>query len=110
VKVNKPSRYFALSVDKHHQRQPHLTHYLIHFTHHLILSEENEEQLQNLTTKILAKLISNHGHLVEHQELTKRRSRAARKEKSYQWNKIKRKKGTRSKIQYLLHLFQNFSK
>jgi hypothetical protein len=78
VKVNKPNRYFALSVDKHHQRQPHLTHYLIHFTHHLILSEENDEQLQNLTTKISAKLISNHGHLVEHQELTKRRSRAAR--------------------------------
>jgi hypothetical protein len=46
---------------------------------------------------------------VEHQEVTKRRSRASRKENICQRNKIKRKKGTRLYLQYQLHLSHNFS-
>jgi hypothetical protein len=44
------------------------------------LSQEHQELLPNITTKIPAEATSDHGHLEEHQRLIKRRSRVARKE------------------------------
>jgi hypothetical protein len=43
------------------------------------LSQEHQELLPDITTKIPAQATSDHGHLEEHQELIMRRSRAARK-------------------------------
>jgi hypothetical protein len=80
VKVNKPNRYFALSVDKHHRgSRTHHTSHPLATPSLLTSSQENQEQIPDIITNIPAKQISHHGHLEEHQELIKRRNRAARK-------------------------------
>jgi hypothetical protein len=42
------------------------------------LSQEHQEPLPDVTTKIPVQAIIDHGHLEEHQKLIKRRSRVAR--------------------------------
>jgi hypothetical protein len=75
-KVSKANKSFAPGLDKHHHNQPHTPQATPFFSPRL---KNTKNSSQNNTTKIPAKQISHHGHIEEHQELTKRRSRAARK-------------------------------
>jgi hypothetical protein len=94
-KVSRSSGDFALVVDKHHRGSRTTTHPSISFTisSHLISSTPSTAPKHH--HKIPATQISHHGHIEEHQELIKRRNRAARKEEQGdQPNQIKQDKDT----------------
>jgi hypothetical protein len=60
--------------------------------------QEHQEPLPDIITNIPAKQIIHHGHLEEHQELIKRRSRATRKEEQGDSKVASRTRSNRTKL------------
>jgi hypothetical protein len=92
-KVSKSSGDFALVVETSHrlphtpQAPPSLTSF-----------QEHQEPLPDIITNIPARQVNHHGHLEEHQELIKRRSRAARKEEQGDSKVASQTRSSRTKL------------